>query len=84
VSPRPANHAPTHGARNLSKPRCGARGELQQHANQWRLLLLVLLVPQLTHIGQSADDSSRLPLVPLSNEEFNKRLNEMFKLPEPE
>jgi tripartite ATP-independent transporter DctM subunit len=53
-------------------------------AAQWLLLLLVLFVPQLTHIGQSADDSSRLPAVPLSNEEFNKRLNEMIKLPEPE
>ena len=53
-------------------------------AAQWLLLLLVLFVPQLTHIGQSADDRSRLPAVPLSNEEFNKRLNEMIKLPEPE
>jgi TRAP-type mannitol/chloroaromatic compound transport system permease large subunit len=53
-------------------------------AAQWLLLLLVLFVPQLTHIGQSADDGSRLPAVPLSNEEFNKRLNEMIKLPEPE
>jgi tripartite ATP-independent transporter DctM subunit len=53
-------------------------------AAQWLLLLLVLFVPQLTHIGQSAGDGSRLPEVPLSNEEFNKRLNEMIKLPEPE
>jgi TRAP-type mannitol/chloroaromatic compound transport system permease large subunit len=53
-------------------------------AAQWLLLLLVLLFPQLTHLGQSAADRSRLPPVPLSNEEFNKRLNEMIKLPEPE
>jgi tripartite ATP-independent transporter DctM subunit len=53
-------------------------------AAQWLLLLLVLLFPQLTHIGQSADDRSRLPPVPLSNEEFNRRLDEMIKLPEPE
>jgi tripartite ATP-independent transporter DctM subunit len=52
-------------------------------AAQWLLLLLVLLFPQLTHIGQSADESSRLPPVPMSDEEFSKRLNEMIKLPEP-
>jgi tripartite ATP-independent transporter DctM subunit len=52
-------------------------------AAQWLLLLLVLLFPQLTHIGQSAEESSRLPPVPMSDEEFNKRLNEMIKLPEP-
>jgi tripartite ATP-independent transporter DctM subunit len=53
-------------------------------AAQWLLLLLVLLFPQLTHLGQSAADSTRLPPVPLSDEEFNKRLNDMIKLPEPE
>jgi TRAP-type mannitol/chloroaromatic compound transport system permease large subunit len=53
-------------------------------AAQWLLLLLVLFFPQLTHVGQSLDDRSRLPSVPMSNEEFNKRLNEMIKLPEPE
>jgi len=52
-------------------------------AAQWLLLLLVLFFPQLTHVGQSLDDRSRLPSVPMSNEEFNKRLNEMIKLPEP-
>jgi tripartite ATP-independent transporter DctM subunit len=51
---------------------------------QWLLLLLVLLFPQLTHMGQSSDDGSRIPAAPLSNEEFNRRLNEMIKLPEPE
>jgi tripartite ATP-independent transporter DctM subunit len=50
-------------------------------AAQWLLLLLVLLFPQLTHLG-SADDSSRAPAPPLSDEEFHKRLNEMIKLPE--
>src|ERR1700688_4807233 len=53
-------------------------------AAQWLLLLLVLLFPQLTHLGQSAEDHSRLPSAPMSNEEFNKRLNEMIRLPEPE
>jgi tripartite ATP-independent transporter DctM subunit len=51
-------------------------------AAQWLLLLLVLFYPQLTHMGQSADDHSRLPSAPMSNEEFNKRLNEMIKLPD--
>jgi tripartite ATP-independent transporter DctM subunit len=53
-------------------------------AAQWLLLLLVLLFPQLTHLGQSAEDGSRLPPAPLSDEEFNRRLNDMIKLPEPE
>jgi tripartite ATP-independent transporter DctM subunit len=53
-------------------------------AAQWLLLVLVLLLPQLTHMGQSSDDRSRLPSTPLSDEEFNKRLQEMIKLPEPE
>jgi hypothetical protein len=43
-----------------------------------------LFFPQLTHLGQSVDDRSRLPSLPMSNEEFNRRLNEMIKLPEPE
>jgi tripartite ATP-independent transporter DctM subunit len=53
-------------------------------AAQWFLLFLVLFVPQLTHLGQSAEESSRLPSAPLSDEEFNRRLNEMLKLPEPQ
>ncbi len=51
-------------------------------AAQWLLLLLVLFVPQLTHLGQSAGDGSRLPATPMSDEEYNKRLNEMIPLPE--
>ena len=53
-------------------------------AAQWLLLLLVLFFPQLTHLGYSAADGSRLPSTPLSDEEFSKRLNDMIKLPEPE
>jgi tripartite ATP-independent transporter DctM subunit len=53
-------------------------------AAQWLLLLLVLLFPQLTHVGLSTDDASGLPAATLSDEEFSKRLNEMIKLPEPE
>ena len=51
-------------------------------AAQWLLLLLVLLFPQLTHIGQSAGDRSRLPAAPLSDAEYARRLNEMIKLPD--
>jgi TRAP-type mannitol/chloroaromatic compound transport system permease large subunit len=53
-------------------------------AAQWLLLLLVMFFPQLAHVGQSSQDGSRLPAAPLSDAEFNKRLNEMIKLPEPE
>jgi tripartite ATP-independent transporter DctM subunit len=51
---------------------------------QWFLLLLVLFFPQLTHFGRTSGDASRLPPAALSDEEFNRRLNEMIKLPEPE
>src|SRR5580704_8680287 len=52
-------------------------------AAQWLLLVVVLAFPQLTHTGQSAADSTRLPAAPMSNEEFNKRLQEMIQIPEP-
>jgi tripartite ATP-independent transporter DctM subunit len=51
-------------------------------AAQWVLLLLVLFFPQLTHLGKPSDDGSESPPAALSNEEFNRRLNEMIKLPE--
>jgi tripartite ATP-independent transporter DctM subunit len=53
-------------------------------AAQWLLLGVVLLFPQLTHPGRASDDGSRTPPAALSDEEFNRRLNEMIKLPEPE
>lgn len=53
-------------------------------AAQWLLLLLVLFFPQLTHIGQFSGDGSRISSTPLSNEEINKRFDEMIRLPEPE
>jgi hypothetical protein len=46
-------------------------------------LAVVLLFPQLTHTGQSAADSTRAPAAPMSDAEFNKRLQEMIQLPEP-
>ena len=51
-------------------------------AAQWLLLLVVLLFPQLTHVGQSAADRSRLPAAPISDAEYARRLNEMIRLPE--
>ncbi len=50
-------------------------------AAQWLLLAVVLAFPQLTHTGQSAD-SVRVPVTPMSNDEFNKRLQEMIQIPE--
>ena len=52
-------------------------------AAQWLLLVVVLAFPQLTHSGQSAADSTRLPAAPMSDDEFNKRLQEMIQIPEP-
>jgi tripartite ATP-independent transporter DctM subunit len=51
-------------------------------AAQWLLLFLVLMFPQLTHTGQSAEDATRAPPAPMSDAEFNRRLQEMIKLPE--
>jgi tripartite ATP-independent transporter DctM subunit len=53
-------------------------------AAQWLLLLVVLFAPGLTHLGQSASDATRVPVAPMSDEEFNKRLQDIIKLPEPE
>jgi tripartite ATP-independent transporter DctM subunit len=50
-------------------------------AAQWLLLLVVLLFPELTHLGRS-DNDTRAPSAPMSDAEFNKRLQEMIKLPE--
>ena len=53
-------------------------------AAQWLLLLGVLFFPQLTHPGQRAEENARPAPAALSDEEFNRRLNEMIRLPEPE
>ena len=53
-------------------------------AAQWLLLLSVLLFPQLTHPGKSPEEASQLAPAPLSDEEFNRRLDEMIRPPEPE
>jgi len=53
-------------------------------AAQWLLLLVVLFAPGLTHLGQSESDAIRVPAAPMSDEEFNRRLGDIIKLPEPE
>jgi tripartite ATP-independent transporter DctM subunit len=53
-------------------------------AAQWLLLLSVLLFPQLTHPGKPPEEGLSLSPAPLSDEEFNRRLNEMIRPPEPE
>jgi tripartite ATP-independent transporter DctM subunit len=51
---------------------------------QWLLLATVLLVPALVHIGESAADQTRTPLAPVSDQEIERRLQEMLPaLPEP-
>ena len=46
---------------------------------QWLLLVVVLLVPKLVHIGENADSLSRES--PISNDELNKRFQQMVPLP---
>jgi len=49
---------------------------------QAALMLAVLLVPQLTHIGESAGEASRKPPA-ISNEELERRFEEMLQPAEP-
>jgi len=48
---------------------------------QWLVLAVVLLFPQLVHIGQSAADISRAPAAAISDEELNRRLEQMLAPP---
>jgi len=51
---------------------------------QWLLLATVLLLPALVHIGENAADRTRTPIAPVSDQEINRRLQEMLPaLPEP-
>jgi tripartite ATP-independent transporter DctM subunit len=52
-------------------------------AAQWLLLLVVLWLPELTHVGQSAESSTRAPAAAMSDEEYNRKLQEMIRIPEP-
>jgi hypothetical protein len=49
---------------------------------QAALLLAVLLIPQLTHIGEGAGDRSRKAPA-ISNGELEKRFEQMLPPPEP-
>jgi tripartite ATP-independent transporter DctM subunit len=51
---------------------------------QWLLLILVLAVPKLVHFGENAADVSRVPSAPVSQEEIDKRMQEMLPPPPPE
>jgi tripartite ATP-independent transporter DctM subunit len=48
---------------------------------QWALLATVLAVPQLVHVGENEASRSRRPAVPLSEEELNRRIQEMLPPP---
>jgi len=51
---------------------------------QWLLLILVLTAPELVHVGENAADVSRLPSAPVSQEEIDKRMQDMLPPPPPE
>jgi len=48
---------------------------------QWILLIVVLMMPVLVHIGENAEDSTRTPAVPVSNEEIDRRMRELLPPP---
>jgi TRAP-type mannitol/chloroaromatic compound transport system permease large subunit len=48
---------------------------------QWTVLGIVLVAPQLTHLGEKAGDASRAPERPLSKEELNRRIEELLPPP---
>ena len=48
---------------------------------QWLVLAIVLFVPALVHIGQSAADRTRALQAPVSTEELNKKLQNMLPPP---
>jgi tripartite ATP-independent transporter DctM subunit len=50
-------------------------------AAQWLVLLLVLTMPPLIHLGENAAENSRAPAAPLSQQEIDKRLNDMIPVP---
>jgi TRAP-type mannitol/chloroaromatic compound transport system permease large subunit len=45
---------------------------------QWLVLATVLLFPQLVHIGEKASDRTRALQTPVSNEEINRRFQDMM------
>jgi hypothetical protein len=45
---------------------------------QWLVLAVVLFVPALVHIGETASDRTRVPAAPVSSDELDRRLQEML------
>jgi tripartite ATP-independent transporter DctM subunit len=45
---------------------------------QWTVLGIVLVAPQLTHLGEKAGDASRAPERPMSKEELDRRIEELL------
>jgi tripartite ATP-independent transporter DctM subunit len=48
---------------------------------QWTVLSIVLIAPQLTHLGEKAGEATRAPERPLSKEELNRRIEELLPPP---
>jgi TRAP-type mannitol/chloroaromatic compound transport system permease large subunit len=48
---------------------------------QWAVLAAVLLFPQVVHVGETAAEGSRTPAAPMSNQELQRRLQEMLPAP---
>jgi tripartite ATP-independent transporter DctM subunit len=48
---------------------------------QWTVLGIVLVAPQLTHLGEKAGEASRAPERPMSKEELNRRIEEQLPPP---
>ena len=48
---------------------------------QWAVLAAVLLFPQVVHVGETAAEGSRTPAAPMSNQELQRRLQEMLPPP---
>jgi tripartite ATP-independent transporter DctM subunit len=48
---------------------------------QWTVLGIVLIAPQLTHLGEKAGDATRAPERPLSQEELNRRIEQQLPPP---
>ena len=50
---------------------------------QWLLLIVVLLVPELVHVGENAAENTRLPAAPISDADIDKRMREIAPPPPP-
>jgi TRAP-type mannitol/chloroaromatic compound transport system permease large subunit len=48
---------------------------------QWTVLGIVLMAPQLTHLGEKAGEATRAPERPLSKEELDRRIEDLLPPP---